>query len=357
MARQFVFMMRTPLVAALLLQSNTAHARVTGVWTDIESHEQIVGEYLRNATAIAHTANLRMVVDAQVGWAIEQNTQDPGRPVHEQVMDIVDEVCLMDYFTGCAGTLSTPGEPCDPTMAMFWLGPWLSYANFLLAAKNRTVLIDVGVGVNPTRNASTGSPNYPANHWISSEVDLELFLQRSWAFIRSLQGEGPTSGDPGMLPPFLKSWCTGNTKNYTQCRNARGPFHNFAVFQQSSYKAIAVENGSCHASHPACGPAASRPPRAIWWYGILKNPVLNESIADEIINFCAARHVTELYLDEWNSTSGSTFEAFVRRADHAGIDLLIYVGEDAGPARAQDVAGVVGWCNTSSLCGPRDKVN
>ena len=65
-----------------------------------------------------------------------------------------------------------------------------------------------------------------------------------------------------------------------------------------------------------------------------------------------ARHVTELYLDQWNSTTGSTFEKFVRTADRAGIDVLLYVGEDAGPARAEAVATVVEWCGTSNLCGP-----
>ena len=84
-------------------------------------------------------------------------------------MDIVDEVTLMDYFTGCS-TLSTSNLRCDPTMSLFWLAPWLSYANFLLTAKNRTVLIDVGVAMDPA-NATTGHPNYPNNHWISSELD------------------------------------------------------------------------------------------------------------------------------------------------------------------------------------------
>ena len=83
----------------------------------------------------------------------------------------------------------------------------------------------------------------------------------------------------------------------------------------------------------------------------MKNP-LNESVVEDIIDFCAARHVTELYLDEWNSTAGSTFETFVRRADLAGIDVLLYVGEDAGPSIAAAVAVVAGWCHTSTLCGP-----
>ena len=253
-----------PQLLLLQLCFRPCMGRVTGVWTDIESSGHIVGEYLRNATAEAHKARLRFAVDAQVGWAIEQNAVDPHRPVHEQVMDIVDEVTLMDYFTGCNVALSTATTHCDPTMALFWLGPWLAYANFLLAAKNRTVLIDIGVGMDP-KNVTTGSPNYPNNHWISSELDLvallpklalqrstpggssscivplrcycyalaacsvpqELFFQRSTALITSLQGEGPTSGDPGMLPPFMKSWCTSDTTNETACTHSRGPFHNF----------------------------------------------------------------------------------------------------------------------------------
>ena len=72
-------------VLLVLCCGQRAAGRVTGVWTDIESHEEIVGDYLRNATAEAHKSQLRFAVDAQVGWAIEQNTVDPQRPVHEQV--------------------------------------------------------------------------------------------------------------------------------------------------------------------------------------------------------------------------------------------------------------------------------
>ena len=212
-------------------------------------------------------------------------------------MDIVDEVTLMDYFTGCS-ELSTSNPRCDPTMSLFWLAPWLSYANFLLAAKNRTVLIDVGVAMDPA-NATTGHPNYPNNHWISSELDLESFFHRSYGSIKSLQGEGPTSGDPGMLPPFMKSWCTvstavrdsrertflvwaacvhtdavfqGDTTNRTSCDHHRGPFHNFAIFTDGSYRTLAQEK-PCPPGHPFCGPAASRPSRAIWWYGLPLTPL------------------------------------------------------------------------------------
>jgi hypothetical protein len=145
-----------------------------------------------------------------------------------QVMDIVDEVTLMDYFTGCS-TLSTSNLRCDPTMSLFWLAPWLSYANFLLTAKNRTVLIDVGVAMDPA-NATTGHPNYPNNHWISSELDLESFFQRSYGFIKSLQGEGPTSGDPGMLPPFMKSWCTVSTTACDSCERHSSGIPCWAAF-------------------------------------------------------------------------------------------------------------------------------
>jgi hypothetical protein len=49
-----------------------------------------------------------------VGWSTQQNAVDPARPVPEQVMDVVDEVVLMDYFTGCDSALSTASVRCDP---------------------------------------------------------------------------------------------------------------------------------------------------------------------------------------------------------------------------------------------------
>lgn len=67
--------------------------------------------------------------------------------------------------------------------------------------------------------------------------------------------------------------------------------------------------------------------------------------------------VTELYIDEWSSSDPKVqagFELFLTAADHAGIDLLVYVGEDAGPGVAADVASVGKWCaNATGRCGPR----
>ena len=94
--------------------------KVVGVWTDIEDHGSIVGGYLSNATQIAHSVNLRLAVDAQVGWASESNTVDPRRPVSQQVMDIVDQVTLMDYFTSCSKTSRSSGnyQPFLPAEAV-----------------------------------------------------------------------------------------------------------------------------------------------------------------------------------------------------------------------------------------------
>ena len=70
-----------------------------------------------------------------------------------------------------------------------------------------------------------------------------------------------------------------------------------------------------------------------------------------------AAQVTELYIDEWSSSDPKVqagFELFLTAADHAGIDLLVYVGEDAGPGVAADVASVGRWCaNATGRCGPR----
>jgi len=104
-------------------------------------------ETLREATDIAHSAGLRFAVDAQVGWAFENISAAASRPTHMAVMDIVDEVTMMDYFSGCVDPLSTEGMPCHITQAMFFLAPFLTYANFLQRMHNRTVLLDVGLGV------------------------------------------------------------------------------------------------------------------------------------------------------------------------------------------------------------------
>ena len=127
-----------------------ASARVTATWIDVEDHEAIiVGRnasrdrgWLQNATAIAHTAGLRFAADAQVGWAFAGNSADPTRPVHQQVMDIVDEITLMDYFSSCSTAKPEgPAGRCDPTQAMYLAAPWISYGSFLSTTRNHSVLL------------------------------------------------------------------------------------------------------------------------------------------------------------------------------------------------------------------------
>ena len=322
-------------------------ANVTAVWTDIESHSTIVGGYLRNATSLAHGAGLRLAVDAQVGWAFESNG-DPSRPVHEQVMDIVDEITLMDYFTSCRNdSLSRDAEGlagrCDPMQAAYLAAPFLSYASFLQTARNRTVLLDIGIAMTP--DGKDGR--------VSTELDLEIFLQRTWSFLHSQKGA--TNAD--------EPWSTAT-------------LHTFAIFKGSSYQQIAAAQ-PCPSANPICAtPASSRPPRAIWWYNLLglkgragKKPTptpLNQTAIAQIISWCRARHVTELYIDQYVvQTNGSalppaleralqvSFEAFVVQADAAGIDIQLYVGEDAGDDVPERVAKVARWCNRSRLCGQR----
>ncbi len=114
-----------------------------------------------------------------------------------------------------------------------------------------------------------------------------------------------------------------------------GQVHNFAVFENSGYEAMALSE-PCPRTNEACGPATSRPTRAIWWYGLLHAPgstpvhavnmVLNVSTQEAIITWCQARHVTELYIDQWSSDDPAiqaSFEDFVKRADNASIDLQL----------------------------------
>jgi hypothetical protein len=105
-------------------------AKVVAVWIDVEDHDAIVDGrnatvdkgWLQNATEIAHTAGLRFAADAQVGWAFAGNKADPSRPVHQQVMDIVDEITLMDYFSSCSSVKpDSPAGRCDPTQVMYHL--------------------------------------------------------------------------------------------------------------------------------------------------------------------------------------------------------------------------------------------
>ena len=138
-----------------LSQVQRACSKVVAVWIDVESHEAIIDGrnasvdkgWLQNATNIAHSARLRFAADAQVGWAFAGNDADPNRPVHQQVMDIVDEITLMDYFTSCSSNVDTASANssghCDPFQAMYLAAPWISYASFLRATQNRSVL-DLG---------------------------------------------------------------------------------------------------------------------------------------------------------------------------------------------------------------------
>ena len=111
--------------------------------------------------------------------------------------------------------------------------------------------------------------------------------------------------------------------------------HNFAVFENHGYQAMALTS-PCPPANEACGAPSSRPARAIWWYGLLHAPgstpvhatnaVLNTSTQETIIKWCQARHVTELYIDQWSSDDPAiqkSFEEFVRRADNASIDLQL----------------------------------
>ena len=94
------------MLAGLLLP---AQARVVGIWTDIEDltpqENMTFLETIRQATVAAHSGGLRFAVDAQVGWSIENISADSTRPIYMDVMDIVDEVTLMDYFRSRHHTL------------------------------------------------------------------------------------------------------------------------------------------------------------------------------------------------------------------------------------------------------------
>ena len=199
-----------------------SHAFVTGVWTDIENRSSITtGDFLLNATALAHGAGLRMAVDAPPSWALQASAAAPDDPLHEQLMDVVDEVTLMDYWTSCRnGSLSRSPDGlaglCDPTQVLFLAAPWLSYANFLQRARNRTVRVDIGVAVRGAHDRPGLSPGR-----IASELQLEIFLRRASKYI-------------GASVPSNKHWANH--------------FRTFGVFDHSKYAALAP----CPADNTLC---------------------------------------------------------------------------------------------------------
>eukprot|EP01050_Picozoa_sp_SAG11_P009049 SAG11_NODE_829_length_6967_cov_7.039196_3_plen_180_part_00 len=98
--------------------------------------------------------------------------------------------------SGCDDALSTEGLPCHITQAMLWLGPFLTYANFLQRTTNRTVLLDVGLGIAfpgfPTDNVSASGVAAQRIDWLGShrfhtELEAEKFLHVASSFIRGMQ--------------------------------------------------------------------------------------------------------------------------------------------------------------------------
>ena len=245
----------------LLLLVGGASAKVTGVWIDVEG---IYGTFcphmtggcaprtttfidtLRNATAVAHGQSLRFAVDANVAWATATGTDEAQRPLSQQVMDIVDEITLMDYFDSCGSSTSDPAMPCDPTDAMINLAPFLSYATWLHnGPRNRTVFVDLGVNI-----GFPGIPGANNTQWgnsaIKTELQLELFLQRV---------------------AKLSNYGTGGNQL----------FHNVAVFEHMNWLGVASYY-PCPGDEQVCALCKSdsqrnhcygRPTRSLWMYDLV----------------------------------------------------------------------------------------
>ena len=165
---------------------------------------------------------------------------------------------------------------------MLWLGPFLTYANFLQRTRNRTVLLDVGLGIAfpgfPTDNVSAAGVAAQRSDWLGShrfhtELEAEKFLHAATAFIRKrkrtcksgfhicvsepmvrilkgclfaageMQG-GPQSSDPNDIPGAMHTWCFDRpagapVEGEGICtRGRRGPFNKFAFFEHQNYVGV-----------------------------------------------------------------------------------------------------------------------
>merc|ERR1712050_198503 len=95
-----------------------------------------------------------------------------------------------------------------------------------------------------------------------------------------------------------------------------------------AYRGIS-EAHPCPRGHPTCGPASSRPQRAVWWYGLFgphdhaQWAPINASAIANIVDWCVARHVNELYVDQFdlspvvNSTAPPSIQASWQAFVHA----------------------------------------
>ena len=380
------------LLAALLALSHhprSAGGRVVAVWTDIEAimggrgtpnattpptaadvarSERFI-EVIANASTLAHTGGFRLAVDANAAWSGRVSTDLPLRPLHQQVMDIVDEITLMDYFEDCARWTGPTGghaddrdtgqrddsHLCSIDEAVFNLTPFLIYADFLANQMGHVCLVDTGLSM--ATQFPPGTPNVSTAGWdntaIHTELELETFLRR---------GNDLTS-------KFL----------------AQGLHRHFAVFEHINYLVTSAHWG-CPLDHSFCGANTTRPPRALWMYDTLPpDPahtpmrlctayptgnqcgVLGDLAARaRFFDWCAERNIVELYINILPSATDkaqrAAFTGFVRDCEARGIDVQLDVGEDLTDPAAiyQRIEGVAAWCKEQpALCGgwPCSKAN
>lgn len=130
----------------------TGDAAVIGITADIEDCESDTPggcdgllDAMGNSSQLVRAAGLglRMSADAAIGWSYSQYSYHGKfgglmRPVHEWLMDAVDEVVLMNYHSGCSETDATDAV-CDKSLSVGWTFPFITYSQMIKQATDREV--------------------------------------------------------------------------------------------------------------------------------------------------------------------------------------------------------------------------
>jgi hypothetical protein len=339
--------------------------KLVGVWIDVEGPDTPPGtgdatvftRTLAQASSIARKAGLRFAVDAMVGWTHGNMTNadhlGPPRPIYQQVMDIVDEITVMDYFDNCSGVSNS--TPCPIHDATHNAVPFLAYADQLRRRTGRRVLVDIGL-IATTYHGS-----------FRNEFQIESYLEQAQR-------------------RFLRPNATLSSA-----------FNKFAFFEYSAYLQIVTAYPCVPAGEPPCSTAAAqRPGRALWTYEMLNSThgeypprpwrsrpecygpgkkyqcdlLFDSEGRRNFFAWCKTKHVNELYVQfvpgQPNSPdmlgAAAAFVSFVSQANALGIDVQAYSGDNVRPcdpellgmgcAIVNYTASAAEWCGQhKALCG------
>lgn len=332
-------------LAAALSLLTVAEGAVIGITSDIEDCDwghaggcDGLLDALGNASGVVAAAGLglRLSADVSITWSWKPyryhgKYDNLSRPVHEWIMDIVDEVVLMDYHAGCG---ESTAAPCNPVGSFGWSFPYLTYAQSQKVAHDREVLVTFGVGVDPF------GPPFKHKDRLHTEQQMEVYLDQ---VTKDMVGCG-----------ISRTYRCDAAYGWRQA----GPFHKFMVFTRNGYANLTAA-WPCPADEPACA-KGKRPPRGAWMYLSFpeeKANVLEPARQDALFGWLASHAVNELHLDVGDflgtPASQAVLAAFIKRLHAAKVDVqLMACGHADVDECVASVQTLLGYVKASGLPTP-----